>query len=82
LILSDWAPTNQSGKPSKLTRQPATFHNQRREVEANNIHLQFDSVGVLDHGAYDGLLDFAVMQVHAYFVIARPGISRVFLVLT
>jgi len=42
--------------------------NQRREIEADNIHLQFDSIGVLNHGANDGILDFAVVQVHADFV--------------
>ena len=46
-------------------RAPA---NQRREVEADNIHLQFGTVGVLDHGANDGILDFAVVQVDADFV--------------
>jgi hypothetical protein len=42
--------------------------NRRREVEADNIHLQFGTVGVLDHGANDGILDFAVVQVDADFV--------------
>jgi len=41
---------------------------QRREVEADNIYLQFDSIGVLHHGAYDGVLDFAVMEVDADFI--------------
>ena len=31
---------------------------QRREVEADNIHLQFDSIGVLSHGAKNGILIF------------------------
>jgi hypothetical protein len=39
--------------------------NQRRQVEADDVHLQFDSVGVLNHGAYDSILDFAAVQVHA-----------------
>ena len=39
--------------------------NQRREVEADNIHLQFDSIVFLNHRADDGILDFPVMQVHA-----------------
>jgi hypothetical protein len=42
--------------------------NQRREVEADNIHLQFDSVGVVNHGANNGILSFPVMKVHADFV--------------
>jgi len=29
--------------------------NQRRQVETDNIHLQVDSVGILNHGAYDQL---------------------------
>ena len=29
--------------------------NQRREVEADNIHLQLESIGVLNHGTNDGL---------------------------
>jgi hypothetical protein len=37
--------------------------NQCREVEADNIHLQIDSIGVLNHSAYDGILDLAVVQV-------------------
>jgi hypothetical protein len=41
---------------------------QRREVETDNIHLSLDSIVVLNHGANDGILDFAVMKVHADFV--------------
>ena len=39
--------------------------NQRREVEADDIHLQFDSIIVLNHSADNSVLDFAVVQVHA-----------------
>jgi hypothetical protein len=42
--------------------------NQRRQVESDHIHLQFDSIGVLNHGFHDGILDLAVVQVHADFV--------------
>jgi hypothetical protein len=42
--------------------------NQRREIETDNIHLQFDSIIVVNHGANDGILDFPVVQVHADFV--------------
>ena len=42
--------------------------NQRREVETHNVHLQFDSIIVLNHGTNDGILDLSVMQVHADFV--------------
>src|SRR6516225_8742856 len=42
--------------------------NQRRQVEADNIHLQFDYILVLNHGADDSILDFAVVQVHPDFV--------------
>jgi len=42
--------------------------NKRREVEADDIHLQFGAIGVLDHGANDSILDFSVVQVHADFV--------------
>jgi len=42
--------------------------NQRREVEADNIHLQFDSIGLLNHSANDGVLNFAMVQVHPDFV--------------
>jgi len=42
--------------------------NQRRQVEADNIHLQFGAVAVVNHGAYCGILDLAVVQVHADFV--------------
>ena len=37
--------------------------NQRREV-----HLQFDYILILNDGANDSILDFAVVQVHADFV--------------
>jgi len=40
---------------------------QRREVETDNIHLQFDTI-VLNHGANDSILDFPVVQVDADFV--------------
>jgi hypothetical protein len=46
--------------------------NQGRKVEADDIHLQFDSI-VVNHGANEGVLDLVVVQVHADFVIARPG---------
>jgi len=39
--------------------------NQGRQVEADDIHLQFDSIVVLNHSADNSILDFAVMQVHA-----------------
>src|SRR5215469_12789556 len=42
--------------------------NQRREVEADDIHLQFDSIVVVNHGAHDGILDFAVVQVYSDLV--------------
>jgi hypothetical protein len=42
--------------------------NQRREVETDNIHLQFETVAVVNHGSNDSILDLAVMQVHANFV--------------
>jgi len=49
--------------------------NQRREVEAVDVHLQFDSIVVVNHGANYGVLNFAVMKVHAdfiaYFELAR-----------
>jgi hypothetical protein len=35
--------------------------NQRREVQTDNIHLQFDSIVVVNHSANDGILDLAVM---------------------
>ena len=38
--------------------------NQGRQVEADDIHLQFDSIVVLNHSA-NSILDFAVMQVGA-----------------
>ena len=38
---------------------------QHREVETDDVHLWFDSIVVLNHGAYDGILNFAVMQVDA-----------------
>jgi hypothetical protein len=40
---------------------------QRREVEPDNIHLQLGAIGVLDHGAYDGIPDFDMVKVHAGF---------------
>ena len=42
--------------------------NQRREVEAVDVHLQFDSIVVVNHGANYGVLNFAVMKVHADFI--------------
>jgi hypothetical protein len=36
--------------------------------EADNIHLQLDSIGVLRHGPNNGILNFAVMKVDADFV--------------
>ena len=41
---------------------------ERLRLMADNIHLQFGTVGVLDDGANDGILDFAVVQVDADFV--------------
>ena len=41
---------------------------QRREIEADNIHLQFDSIGVLSRGANNGVLNLPVMKVDADFV--------------
>jgi len=40
---------------------------QRRDVEADDIHLQFDSIGMLNHGANDSILNFAVMRIDADF---------------
>jgi hypothetical protein len=54
-----------SARPS-LSNLPRI--NQGRQVEADSIHLQFDSIVVLNHGANDSILNFAVMQVHADFV--------------
>jgi len=42
--------------------------NQRREVETDDIHLQFDSIAVLNHGANDGILNLPVMKIYADFV--------------
>ena len=42
--------------------------NQRGEVEADNVHLEFDYILILNHGADDSILDFAVMQIDADFV--------------
>jgi len=44
---------------------------QLRDVEADDIHLQFDSIGMLNHGANDSILNFAVMQIDADFVTDR-----------
>ena len=45
--------------------------NQRSEVKTDDIHLQFDSIVVVNHGTNDSILNFAVMQVHADFVTDR-----------
>jgi hypothetical protein len=45
--------------------------NQRSEVKTDDIHLQFDSIVVLNHGANDGILDFAVVQVHSDLITDR-----------
>jgi hypothetical protein len=59
-------PIPRCSKPASLNNLPRI--NQRREVEADNIHLQFDPIVVLNHGANNGILDFTVMQVHADIV--------------
>jgi hypothetical protein len=41
---------------------------QRREVKADNIHLQFDSILVLNHGANDSILDLPAVEVDSDFV--------------
>ena len=35
------------------------------EVEADHIHLEFDCIVVLNNGADNGILDLAVMKLHA-----------------
>ena len=45
--------------------------NQRGEVEADNVHLEFDYILILNHGADDSILDFAVMQIDADFIADR-----------
>ena len=52
--------------------------NQRREVETHDIDLQLGFIAVLNHGANDGILDLAVVQVHADF-LARAELSVVWL---
>jgi len=42
--------------------------NQRGEIQADDIYLQFDFIAVLNYGAYYRILDFPVVQVHADFV--------------
>jgi len=42
--------------------------NQCREVEADDIHLQFGAIIVLNDSADNSILDFPVVQVHADFV--------------
>ena len=42
--------------------------NQRGKVKSNDIHLQFDSIIVLNDGAHDGILDFPMVQVDADLV--------------
>ena len=49
--------------------QPISLDNlpridQCREVEPDNVHPQVGPFGVFDHGANDGILDLAAMQVH------------------
>src|SRR5262249_25062868 len=44
------------------------------------VCLRFDSVGVLDHGANDGILDFAVVRVHFGFCFTDLKLSIVWLV--
>jgi len=48
---------------TSLNNQPRI--NQCRQVEADNVYLQFGAIVVLDHRANDGILDFAVVRVHA-----------------
>ena len=42
--------------------------NQRSEVEADNIHLQFHSIVVVNHGAHYRVFNFSVVQIHADFI--------------
>jgi len=46
-----------SGKPVEVADNLPRI-NQRRAVEADNIHLQLGAVGVLDHGAHHRVLSF------------------------
>jgi hypothetical protein len=39
--------------------------NQRRQVETDNVHLQFETVAVVNHGANNGVLNFAAVKVDA-----------------
>ena len=39
--------------------------NQRREVEAYDVHLKLDLIAVLNHGSNDSILDFPVVQIDA-----------------
>jgi hypothetical protein len=54
---------------------PNQFHSTTCRVSINavrsrptNIHLQFDSIGMLNHSANDSILDFAMVQIHPDFV--------------
>ena len=58
--------SREQNKTTSLDNLPRI--NQRREVEADDVHLQFDSIVVLNHGANDGILDFAVVKVYADFI--------------
>jgi hypothetical protein len=53
-------------RPISLDNLPRV--DQSRQVEADDVYLQFDSVIVLNHSADDGILDFPVVQVHADFI--------------
>jgi len=57
--MSDDALVNFGTAAKSLCRDP---------LKANDAHLQFETVGVLDHGAYDSILDLPVVQVDADLV--------------
>jgi len=58
--------SRQQNRATSLDNLPRI--NQRREVETHNVHLSLESIGVLNHGANDSILDLAMVQVHADFV--------------
>jgi len=58
--------TRKNARASLLGNLPRI--NQRREIKADNIHLQFDSIVVLNHGANNCIFNLPVMQIHADFV--------------
>jgi hypothetical protein len=74
---SQWSLSHGDERRANHIREPALlrfffslpndlpFLNPRREVKSDNVNLQFDSIVVLYHGASDGTLDFAVVQLDA-----------------